>query len=310
MRWLASYVMRGRLQAVFAVTMLAVLSWNMSIVGILNAAAVGLVALRNGPKEGLITAGLALFGSALLGLVMLGDVAPAFATFALVWVPILLVALVLRVTRSLASALQSGLALGAAVVLAYFIAMPDMIAGWREILEAFSKPLLEAELLTSSQRVDLIETMAPWMTGLLAAGLYLQLVGGLLMARWWQAMLYNPGGFQQEFHNLRLNRMLTYISVPMLVLGFNTEMSGAGLLINYAAVLLVAAYFVQGLAFVHGMSALAGVKKGWLTAMYLLMIVALPNMFGLLFAAGYADAWFDFRARFQAKGKTGGGSID
>ncbi len=310
MRWLASYIMQGRLQAVFAVTLLTVLSWNMSIIGILNAAAIGLVALRNGPKEGMITAGLALLGSALLGLAMLGNMAPAFATFALVWAPVLLVALVLRTTCSLSAALQSGLLLGVAVVMAYFIAMPDMIAGWRDILEAFTKPLFEAELLTDRQRADLIETMAPWMTGLLAAGLYLQLVGGLLMARWWQALLYNPGGFQQEFHSLRLNRMLAYISVPVLVFGFNTEMSGAGLLINYAAVLLVAAYFVQGLAFVHGMSALAGLKKGWLIAMYLLMIVALPNMFGLLFAAGYADAWFDFRARFQAKGKADGGSID
>jgi len=305
MRWLASYVMQGRLQAVFAVTMLAVLSWNMSLVGILNAATIGLITLRNGPNEGLITAGLALLGSALLGLIVLGDIAPAFATFALVWTPILLVAIVLRATRSLATAMQSGLLLGMAVILAYFATMPDMVAGWREMLETFSKPLVEAELLTGSQRTDLVDTLAPWMTGILAAGLYLQLMAGLLMARWWQAMLYNPGGFRQEFHNLRLNRLLAYIAAPVLVLGFNTEMSGAGLLINYVAVLLVAAYFVQGLAFVHGIAALAGVSRGWLIAMYVLLIVALPNMFGLLFAAGYADAWFDFRARFQAKGREG-----
>jgi len=310
MRWLASYVMQGRLQAVFAVTLLAVLSWNMSLIGILSAASIGLVALRNGPNEGLITAGIATFGSALLGLVVLGNMVPAFATLALVWTPILLVAIVLRVTRSLATAVQSGLLLGVAVILAYFVAMPDMVTGWHEILGTFSKPLVEAELLTNSQRMDLIESLAPWMTGLLAAGLYLQLIAGLLLARWWQAVLYNPGGFRQEFHNLRLHRVLAYIAVPVLVLGFNAELSGAGLLINYAAALLVTAYFVQGLAFVHGIAALAGINNGWLIAMYVLLIVALPNMFGLLFAAGYADAWFDFRARFQARGKAGGGPID
>jgi len=310
MRWLASYIMQGRLQAVFAVTILAILSWNMSLIGILNAAAIGLVTLRSGANEGLITAGLATLGSALLGLVVLGDVAPAFATLALIWIPTLLVSIVLRVTRSLATAVQSGLLLGVAVVLAYFVAMPDMIAGWSEILETFSKPLVEAELLTSSQRINLIEGLAPWMTGILAAGLYLQLMAGLLMARWWQAALYNPGGFRQEFHNLRLHQTLAYIAAPVLVLGFNTEMDGAGLLINYAAVLLVTAYFVQGLAFIHGMMALAGAHSGWLIAMYVLLIVALPNMFGLLFAAGYADAWFDFRARLRAKGKSDGGPID
>jgi len=310
MRWLASYVMRGRLQAVFAVTILAILSWNMSLIGILNAAAIGLVTLRRGANEGLITAGLATLGSALLGLLVLGDIAPALATMALIWMPILLIAIVLRTTRSLAAAVQSGLLLGVAVVMAYFIAMPDMVAGWSEILETFSKPLVEAELLTTVQQINLVESLAPWMTGILAAGLYLQLIAGLLMARWWQATLYNPGGFRQEFHNLRLHRVLAYIAVPVLVLGFNAEMSGAGLLINYAAILLVTVYFVQGLAFVHGMMALAGANSSWLIAMYVLLIVALPNMFGLLFAAGYADAWFDFRARLQAKKRAGDGSID
>jgi len=310
MRWLASYVMQGRLQAVFAVTMLAVLSWNISLIGILSAAAIGLITLRNGPNEGLITAGIATIGSALLGAIVLGNTAPAFATLALVWAPILLVAVVLRATRSLAAAVQSGLLLGVAVVLAYFVAMPDLVEGWREILETFSEPLVEAELLTNSQRINLVESLAPWMTGMLAAGLYLQLISGLLTARWWQAMLYNPGGFRQEFHNLRLHRMLAYIAVPVLVLGFNSELSGAGLLINYAAVLLVTVYFVQGLAFVHGILGLAGARKGWLIAMYVLLIVALPNMFGFLFAAGYADAWFDFRARFRARRKAGDGSID
>ncbi len=310
MRWLASYVMQGRPQAVFAATLFSLLSWNMSLIGIFNAAVIGLVTLRKGPTEGVVTAGLGLLGSAVLGQLLLGDMAPAFATFALIWAPILLVALVLRTTCSLAAALQSGLLLGVAVVLAYFAAMPDMIAGWREILETFSKPLVDSGLLTSVQQAELVETMAPWMTGILAAGLYLQLVAGLLMARWWQAMLYNPGGFREEFHNLRLHRVLAYIAAPVLVLGFNAEMSGAGLLISYAAILLLTAYFIQGLAFVHGMLALMGAKKGWLIALYALLIVALPNMFGLLFAVGYVDAWFDFRARFQARGKTGGGSID
>jgi len=26
----------------------------------------------------------------------------------------------------------------------------------------------------------------------------------LMLARWWQAVLYNPGGFQQEFHQFKL----------------------------------------------------------------------------------------------------------
>jgi len=183
--------------------------------------------------------------------------------------------------------------------------MPDPIAGWREILDTFSQPLVESDLLTATQQLELVDSFAPWMTGLVAAGSYLQLVAALILARWWQAVLFNPGGFREEFHKLRTHRLLAYIAFPILVFGINTDMNGVGLLINYVAMLLMTAYFLQGLALVHGIVALAEANSGWVLAMYVLLILAMPNMFGLLFAAGYADAWFDFRARLQAKKKAG-----
>jgi predicted lysophospholipase L1 biosynthesis ABC-type transport system permease subunit len=31
----------------------------------------------------------------------------------------------------------------------------------------------------------------------------------MLISRWWQALLYNPGGFRQEFHAMRLDPKLS-----------------------------------------------------------------------------------------------------
>ena len=304
MRLLASFAMQGRSQAVMAAAALAVLSWLMTpLIGILSGAVIGLVTLRNGPHEGLFTAVLASVASGVLGLLVLGNFAPALGTLGLLWTPMWLVAMVLRTTRSLAFAVQGGLLFGLAIILTYNSVFPDSVTEWGKILEAFSQPLAESGILTDSQRVGLIESFAPWMTGVLAAVLYLQLIAALMLARWWQALLYNPGGFRQEFHGLRLDSRLAYVTLLVLVWAYLVDLSGAGLLINHAALLLVAVYLVQGLALVHGIVALAGMSPRWLVAMYALLILTMPNLFVVLFVAGYADALFDFRARLQANGK-------
>ncbi|HEC17187.1 MAG TPA: hypothetical protein ENI99_11550 [Sedimenticola sp.] len=288
-----------------AAAFLAVLSWLMPLIGILSAAVIGLITLRQGPHEGLFTAFLASVASGVLGLFVVGSFTPAFGTLGLLWTPMWLVAMVLRVTRSLALAVQGALLFGVAVILAYFGISPDPVAEWRGILETFSQPLLESGVLNDTQRAGLIASVAPWMTGILAAVLYLQLIAALMLARWWQALLYNPGGFRREFHELRLDPRLAYATLLVLALAYATEMDGVGLLINHAVLLLMAAYLLQGLALVHGLVAQSGASPRWLVAMYVVLILTMPNLLGVLVAAGYADAWFDFRARLRAKGKGG-----
>lgn len=39
------------------------------------------------------------------------------------------------------------------------------------------------------------------------------------------------------------------------------------------------------------------VGRGWLVAVYVLLLMAMPHVVALLALAGMADGWFDFRAR-------------
>jgi hypothetical protein len=305
MRLLASYVMRGRSQAVMATTLLGVLSLLMAPLSILSSAVVALVALRRGGREGLLVAVLATLACALLALLSQGNLAPALGFFALLWLPAWFLGSLLRASRSLALALQGALLLGVALIVAYYAQSADPVAEWRDLLEPFSQRLVDSQLILEPQRAELVERLALWMTGILAAVYQLQLMASLLLARWWQAMLYNPGGFRQEFHGLRLHRLLAYGGLPVLLLALLTEHDGAGQVVDYAAMLLVTAFFVQGLALVHGLVGKMGANPGWLVAMYMLLFLAMPHMVALLFIAGYADAWFDFRARFRARDRTG-----
>lgn len=304
MRLLASYVMRGRSQAVMMTTFLGVLSLLMAPISILSSAVVALVTLRQGTRDGLLVVVLSAVACALVALLSLGNVAPALGFFALLWLPAWLLGALLRTSRSLAQALQGALLLGVALIVVYYAQSADPVAEWRTLLEPFSQMLADSQLIPDQQREELVEEVALWMTGILAAVYQLQLTASLLLARWWQAMLYNPGGFRQEFHSLRLSRVLAYIGLPILLSAFLTAPDGVGLILDYAAMLLMSAFFVQGLALVHGLVGKAGGNPGWLVAMYISLLV-MPHIFVLLFVAGYGDAWFDFRARFRAKDGAG-----
>ncbi|MEZ5581549.1 MAG: hypothetical protein R3F37_01040 [Candidatus Competibacteraceae bacterium] len=62
--------------------------------------------------------------------------------------------------------------------------------------------LLERDPQTLQQ---LLDYLAPMVVGLIFANGLASLLCGLLLGRWWQALLFNPGGFSREFHELRLD---------------------------------------------------------------------------------------------------------
>ena len=76
---------------------------------------------------------------------------------------------------------------------------------WVGILEPLRASLVEGGVIAEAASQALIEGLSRWMTGAFAASLYVQFLLALLLGRWWQAVLYNPGGFGAEFRGLRLS---------------------------------------------------------------------------------------------------------
>jgi hypothetical protein len=138
---------------------------------------------------------------------------------------------------------------------------------------------------------------------MLAAGVFLQLIFSLLMARWWQSLVYNPGGFRTEFHDLRLHRLLGVLGVPALVLML---VSGdVPPLLGYLSVLLLAILFIQGLAVMHGILGMAGAGVIWLVGLYLMLVLVPPPAVTVLATLGLLDIWIDFRSRYAQRRSSG-----
>jgi hypothetical protein len=296
MRVLASLAMQGRPQAVMLTVLLAALSLFLPPASMLSSAVVALVTLRKGAVPGAVILLLATVVAGVLSQLVLGGLAPAMGFLLLLWLPIWLLAVLLRWSCSLSWALQGGLFLGLLAVVGQFIKDADPVLAWQALLEPFVQSLVDAQLLTQDQLPVLVGLMAQWMPGIVAAGFFLQSMVALFLARWWQATLFNPGAFRAEFHQLRLPRALAVLLGLILLVQLVLNQSAVTLL-EYLLVLLVMAWALQGLALAHGMVGLLGSSSGWLIGIYLLLLFALPHALIMLALAGITDAWFDFRAR-------------
>lgn len=282
MRALAQYVMRGPLQAggVAAITTaVPLLFW-------IGAAVVGLVILRLGISQGFNVAIWALLPA--IGWSWLGQDPTALA----VLLQVILMASMLRTTRSWEKALLGGsffaIVTGLVLPLMYPELLDELVRTGISFYEQYDAELAKA--LGDNLETVIRNTMNASMAGTyLATG-----IGVTLLARAWQAGLYNPGGFRQEFHALRLSPVVSMVcAVTMLigpVLGLNTML---------LAWIAGTPLFLAGLALVHGVVGRKKLSRHWLVLFYVALVVSGPSLMILLIVMAFVDSWLDIRRRIK-----------
>jgi len=114
----------------------------------------------------------------------------------------------------------------------------------------------------------------------------------VMLARWWQALLFNPGGFQQEFHQFRLQPSVAVALMALFVL----SSFGITVLSGWTMYFVMPLFFA-GVALVHGLVGIKKLSRLWLFAFYMLMLN--PPLAQLLAVFALADSWYDFRGRIQ-----------
>lgn len=296
MRSLASYVMRGRSSAILVAATSSILALILPPLVYVSGAVVGLVALRHGPREGAFVAFGAIGAAGLLSFFLMGQALTGALQMAVISLPLLLVAQVWRRTISMAYAMETAGLIAATVLVGLYAFIPDPQAVWNELL---------MELLKQSGEVDpsvkdFLEAMAALMNAMVAVLLMMGMIFCMMLARWWQAMLYNPGGFQEEFHDLKLHSWMRWLVLGSVISAW--AIGDANLLPrDFAALALVLMAF-QGLAVAHALVRLTESSVGWLVALYLLILIGSIQMMVLLAVIGLADSRLDFRARYRTPG--------
>jgi hypothetical protein len=287
MRALAEFIMRGRVQATFVVVgcaALPLLSW-------LCAAAGCLVLLRRGLSDSIGVLAWALlpavvwwyFGEPRTLMVLLGS-----------WG----LAVLLRASESWVRVLLVSVALG----LLYAVVLGTV---FREPIEAMALELQNLlpnvfgevyQQMSVEERARLAALITPVLNGLIASLLQILSVACLILGRYWQALLYNPGGFGLEFRSLRLPKAPMLVLLVCMLVGPNFGPQLA-MLTPLCSVPLVFA----GLALIHGLVAAKHMTRFWLVGLYVTLVLFMQLIYPLLVVFAIVDSLIDFRGRMVSK---------
>lgn len=303
MRALAGLIMSHPLAAALVAASCGLLALLVPPLLLPSGAAVALVTLRRGPQQGgLVLVLAALGGAGLTWVTPVGAPQLMLALILLLWLPLLGLSVLLRRTVSLALTLQVAALAGLVAVLAFYVVLGDPAAWWQNLMHAMLARLDSAGMFADPevrQRLGrFLTAWAPLAPGQLVSSTLLLVLLALLLGRWWQALLYNPGGFGKEFRGLRLGRPLSGLMAVLLVLAV---LPTKPILINLCLALAVV-YLLQGLALAHGLAAQAGLGKGWLMLFYAALV--LLELWPILLILAVVDSWIDFRSRLRTAGGT------
>ena len=283
MRALAEFIMRGRAQAC-AVGLLG------NLFPFVSPATIGLVTLRKGSVEGLLVALWAVLP--LIVLIYISDSSPLLTAVSVASLFMMVVAAnVLTWSMSWSWTMLSSVVAGGLIASGLgFVLSDDVELLVAEIGEIIAK--MDAE--PSSEREVLVPGRQ-FMLGLIAWVLALSSIVSLLLSRWWQALLFNPGGFQEEFHSLRLSNQLAVAVLIAVVAGFYlpTEYRPWAQL---AAIPLL----LSGVALIHHVVKTLQLGSQWLILMYFGLFVFSPTTGALLVGLAFSDSMLNLRSRLAA----------
>lgn len=302
MRALASFIMHGRVQAIGSVVSLALLSLIVSPLAIFTTAGVALVTLVHGYREGLVnilaaTVILAVFTGIALNQPAIGlELALKF------WLPAWFLASIVLTRSSMSLAIVVAAAIACLLVLGFYF-FTNPAAYWYEVINTELLPMLKEagmKIQEGPKSEKLWLFMSKIMTGsALALFLALQTLS-LLLARYWQALLYNPGGFGQEFRQLRFGKVAANVALVVTVFAITTANEMALNLFFIAIVLMM----FQGLSVIHNLVAKCKLSPSLLIGVYVIMLFTLQSgAIGLLLVSiiGLLDNWLNLRFRLCAK---------
>ncbi|HWK51524.1 MAG TPA: hypothetical protein VNR40_16630 [Steroidobacter sp.] len=195
----------------------------------------------------------------------------------------------MRQSGSLNLAFQVALLSMALLLIVLFAVLPDPVGMWREQIELVWVSMAKAGLQIEGDRDVIIAAWSRTMWGALAALALATVFGAALLGRWWQSLLDTPGSFGAEYRQLRLGRALGIATTVLFIVALLTDSA----LVASLAWVAFAALAFQGLAAAHRSKAVGRLDRGWLVAIYVLLIVLPVTSIVVFMLAiwGFADNW-------------------
>ena len=276
MKALAEFVMRGRVHAIGASMVCA----SLPILNWLSTSIVSLVVLHRGGVEGSLVLLCALLPMGVV--IYLTGVAPTPLIALLGTVGL---AYVLRVTISWEITLVLAVVFSAIGILIFESTSTERL---KSIVEWYM------EFTQQDSTEQSFETVRKVILAVFAMGQAFAMLAFLMLARWWQSQLYNPGGFQKEFHQLRITWGFSTGIVLLLVICYVFNDS-----LGQWMLLLTVPLLLSGLGMVHWLIGYRKMSVRWLIIFYFLLLVFSNFFYPLVASLALIDSFLDVRKRIQ-----------
>jgi hypothetical protein len=277
---LAEFILRGRVQAL-------IIALVGSFFPLISSATVGLVALCKGSKEGFL-----LFLWASLPLVVMQQVGSENMLLTAVSVASLGIMVIAASLHSVYASWQWTLI--ATVVVAIMCAALFGFLMAADVTELLITAQQMLEAMQSGNAPDASAFSEPLVLGLVAVILAVGCVLSLLLARWWQSGVYNPGGFQKEFHGFTISSEVAVILLALFLIG---RLIPEGYQLWADLVLLP--FLLAGIAMIHSTIKLYGLGGQWVAFLYVGLIFMGKPVTLVLIGLGLADSLIDLRSRLD-----------
>jgi len=215
----------------------------------------------------------------------------------IVWI----LAAILRQTGSWMWVLYTAVLLGTVGIIALHWSVKDLPVFWETSLLQYLQQANEQFGIYGNMAdvKQLAHNVARYETQLQAIVILIGNLIKLWFARWWQALLFNPGGLRRELYQLQVN----YWAVLVVLLVFIVTLLGNTVAADILPVTLLPLCFA-GVSLVHYFAAQGKsefMRLSWLCLFYLVWVFFFPYIIGSLAALACIDIHWNLRQRWNIK---------
>jgi len=152
------------------------------------------------------------------------------------------------------------------------------------------------EKFSADQKAALASLAVPMLIISTAVSVQIFSVLCLILGRYWQALLYNPGGFGSEFRAIRIPKRVALSLLAVM---------GVAPFIGWHTLILLplcgVPLFFAGLSLIHGLVAQKRLASFWLVGIYVTVLPLMHLIGPLLVVLAIVDSLIDFRGRSAPK---------
>lgn len=196
--------------------------------------------------------------------------------------------------------------LGVLFVSVVHLMFPDVASWWQMELHRFYMVGQQAaqaagdvakEAQLSADQLQSIEQTKDFATGMMTAGVIFNALVQLVAARWWEAIVFNPGSLQKELHRIRLSHLAGGLFIVSLILSY----TGNAVVLDVMPIAYIL-FCVAGMSLIHSLFKMmqSQTRWFWLLLLYVGILFTMPVSVMMVAFLALADVWLDLRKRVKA----------